>query len=79
MLALPRWIEYPVLTKCLLPFPDEFNLRGVRHYTWAEVWRAPTHLIPEGQKVVVGQNRGRCMVIMLQTRVKHGCLTSTRR
>jgi hypothetical protein len=36
------------------------------------------HLVSEGQKVVVDQNRGRRMVIMLQTRVtERDSLSST--
>ena len=39
--------------------------------------QAYSHLVCEGQKVVVDQNRCRCMVIMLGTRVKRGSLWST--
>ena len=35
------------------------------------------HLIFQGQKVVIGQNCSRCMVIVLQMGVKHGYLSPT--
>ena len=45
--------------------------------TMSEVLHGPagvqgrSHLISECQKIVIGQNCGRCMVVMLRTRVKH--------
>lgn len=42
-------------------------------------YKCDSHLISEGQEVVVGQNRGRCMVIMLQARVRQDCSSPTTR